>query len=164
MRINDHVNFTGNVVIEVIDTNGNTKQIINVPNLIVSVGKNYIAGRLVPDTTFDDINYDTFKTPVRCLSHMAIGSSNEKPKLSDTGLGDFKQISELLALTVENNVITANAVFGPTAGNAFMLAEAGLFNNGVELTDNIMLCRTTFTNVVKNPEDSLNITWTITVA
>lgn len=162
MRINDKVNFTGKVVIQIIDGDGNLKHIINVPNLIVSVGKNYIAGRMVPDTAFDNIAYNAYKSPIKCISHMAIGSSNEKPKFSDVGLGDFKQISALSSLIVENNIITANAIFGATNGDDFVLAEAGLFNG--ELSTDMMLCRTTFTNVIKNPEDSLNITWTITVA
>ena len=163
MRINDIVNFSGKVVIQVIDKHGNVNQTINVPNLIVSIGKTYIAGRMVPATTFDAVDYDSFKSPVSCLTHMAIGSSNENPQLSDVGLGDFKQISELSSLTCTDNVVTATAVFGPSEGNAFMLAEAGLFNYVDDAAD-IMLCRTTFTNVVKNPEDSLNITWSITVA
>lgn len=163
MRINDVVNFSGNVVIQVINKHGNINRIINVPNLIVSVGKKYIAGRMVPATPFDAVDYNSFKSPVSCLTHMAIGSSNEKPKLSDVGLGDFKQIAELSSLTCTDNVVTATAVFGASESNAFVLAEAGLFNY-VDGEVDIMLCRTTFTNVVKNPEDSLNITWSITVA
>lgn len=164
MRINEVVNFSGKVTIEVVDMDGNINRKIIVPNLIVSVGKSYIAGRLVPATPFNDVDYDPFKSPVRCLTHMVIGSSNENPKLSDIGLGDLKQISPLSSLTVNDNIVAATAVFGPTAGNAFMLAEAGLFNSDSNDVIDLMLCRTTFTNVVKNPTDSLNITWTITVA
>ena len=69
--LNDSIKVTGELRITVTNPEGNIKQEIVVPNLVVTTGKNFIASRM-KDTT------DT------AMSHMAIGSGTTSAVVGDT--------------------------------------------------------------------------------
>lgn len=118
-----------------------------VPNLVVTTGKNYVASRMK----------DTTET---AISHMAIGTSTTAAAAGDTTLGaeDFR--NALTSTTVTANVVTYVAEFAAGEGSG-AIAEAGLFNAS---SGGTMLCRTVFSVVNKGASDSMTITWTVTVS
>lgn len=146
--VNDQIKLTGALDIVLTGSDGRVKENIHVPNLVVSVGKNFIASRMTGAAS-------------AVMSHMAIGAGTVAPAVGDSALG-----SELgrVALTTAGGVATNNVVqfvgsFGPGVGTG-AVTEAGIFNAASAGT---LLCRTTFPVVNKGADDSIAITWNVTV-
>ena len=117
-----------------------------VKNLVVQVGKNFIASRIIQATD-----------PV--MSHMAVGSGTLTPASSDTTLTTEVARVAITSATISDNVVTYVALF-PAGTGTGPLTEAGIFNSG---TTGTMLSHTTFAVVNKGPNDTVSITWSITV-
>lgn len=150
--IQENVKVTGQLNIQLMDLNGRIKQDLLIPNLVVTSGKNFIAARM-KDTG----------SPAQ-MSHMAIGTSNTAALVADTLLGAENARVSLTTAggTVSNNVVTYNATFNPGTGTG-AITEAGIFNSGTANTVT-MLCRTVFAVVNKGADDTMSITWTVTIS
>jgi hypothetical protein len=129
------------------DAFGNIKDERDIKNLVVTVGKNYIASRIVG--VANDI-----------MSHMAIGTGTATPAVANTTLGTEAGRVTLASASAANNQVTYTATF-PAGTGTGAITEAGVFNN---TTGGIMLCRTTFPVVNKAAGDSIAITWVVTVS
>ena len=147
MNLQENLKANGELTISVFDRNGTLKSAKKVPNLVVTVGKNYIASRMVG-------------TSSTIMSHMAIGTGTGTPIAGDTTLGTEAVRVALATFTASTNTVTATATF-PASGAAVPVTEAGIFNDG---TTGSMLCRTTFPVVNKAAGDSIAITWVVTVS
>lgn len=147
MNLQETLGIKGELTISVFDRNGNLKEAKKVPNLVVTVGKNYIASRMVG-------------TSSTVMSHMAIGTGTGTPAVGDTALGTQAGIVALTAFTSSTNTVTATATFAAGTGTG-AITEAGIFNASSSGT---LLCRTTFPVVNKAAGDSIAITWVITVS
>ena len=134
--------MTGRLAIAV-----NGEVVKEVPNLVVTTGKEYVASRMK----------DATKT---AMSHMAVGSGTTSPAAGDTTLGTELDRQALASTTVSSNEITYVATFGAGDGTG-AISEAGLFNAA---SGGDMLCRTTFGVVNKGASDSMTITWVVTVS
>lgn len=158
----DSLIMTGSLDIILVDANGELKDKRSVKNLILTVGKNYIANRMK----------ETGRTTE--MSHMAIGTSTTAAAVGDNNLGGSGSIASELARnplataggTVVNNVVTYSATFLPTVGTG-AITEAGIFNYGTATASpsgsQYMLCRTVFLVVNKAAADTLTINWNVTV-
>lgn len=140
--LNDGLKLKGHVSIKV---NGEVVQ--EIPNLVVTTGKNYVASRIKDATA-------------TAMSHMAIGTSSTTPAAANTTLGAEAGRVTLTSTTVTNNEIAYVATFGAGTGTG-AIVEAGLFNAS---SGGTLLCRTTFSTVNKGASDSMTITWTVTVS
>lgn len=147
MNLQETLGIKGELTISVFDRNGNLKEAKKVPNLVVTVGKNYIASRMVG-------------TAATVMSHMAIGTGTGTPAVGDTALGTQAGIVALTAFTASTNTVTATATFAAGTGTG-AITEAGIFNAASAGT---LLCRTTFPVVNKAAGDSIAITWVVTVS
>lgn len=154
--LTDKIVTTGELQIVLRDEHGNIKEQREVPNLVVTVGKNLIASRLTG-----------VAAPV--MSHMAVGTLATTPANGDTILG-AEIAGSRVALSVVGGVavaadITYIASFGPGVGTG-PIVEAGIFNAASGVPSgfvNTMLCHTTFLVINKAVGDSLTITWKVTV-
>jgi hypothetical protein len=144
--IRDGLKITGAVEIKLFDKDGNVKDQRNIKNLVVTVGKEFIAERMVG-------------TPA-VMSHMAIGSDNTAADIADTALGSELGRVALASSTSSGAVVTNTATFAAGVGTGAVV-EAGTFNAGSAGT---MLCRSVFPIVNKGADDGMSITWTITVS
>jgi hypothetical protein len=144
--IRDGLKITGAVEIKLFDKDGNVKDQRNIKNLVVTVGKEFIAERMVG-------------TPA-VMSHMAIGSDNTAADIADTALGSELGRVALASSTSSGAVVTNTATFGAGVGTGAVV-EAGTFNAGSAGT---MLCRSVFPVVNKGADDGMSISWTITVS
>ena len=150
--IKDKLKLTGEVNIVVTDKNGKTIDTRTIPNLVVKTGRDFIVSRMIG-------------TSKAVMSHMSIGTSNTAPVANNTTLGTEVARSPLASSTVgtggSENVVTYIASFGPNEpiANA-AIAESGIFNAS---TAGEMLCRTTFPVVNKGTDDTLTISWAITI-
>lgn len=152
------IEIVGSVSLCLVDTETNrVKQELYVPNLVVTTGKYYIAGRMVTSGLPTEMQY------------MGIGTSPTSEVVGNTALGaelsigvnGYSRVTTTRA--VVDNVVTYVATFpanNPTSAAGIELREAAIFstNSGGQ-----MLCRTTFPIVTKQTADALTITWTITI-
>jgi len=118
-----------------------------VPNLVVTTGKNYVASRM-KDTT------------EAVMSHMAVGTSATAAAVGDTTLGVEVERNTLTSTTVTNNAVTYVAGYAAGEGTG-AITEAGLFNAA---SNGTMLCRTVFDVVNKGPLDAMTVTWVVSVS
>ena len=138
---------TGKLDIILKDSDGNIKQELHVPNLVVKVGKNFIASRMVG-------------TSSPAMSHMAIGTNTTAPESANTSLGKEIARVALDSVTATANTVSYSATF-PAGTGSGAITEAGIFNAASSGT---LLCRTTFAVVSKSDSDSLTIKWNVTIS
>lgn len=151
MQTNESIKATGQLTIVLKDeTTGQVKVDTTIPNLVVSVGKSWIAQRM------KDSGIPTQMT------HMAIGQGTNATGTANTALdSELGRVSLTTAGgTVSSNVVTYAATFNAGTGTG-AVTEAGIFNDG---TSGTMLCRTVFPVVNKGVNDSMAVTWTVTLS
>ena len=149
-QFNEDIKAKGQVTITKTNEQGVVTESFTVPNLVVTTGKIYIAGKMIA-TTAD--------TPVH-MSHMGIGTGTGTPADGDTALGNQTGRVLLSGNLQENNSITYTATF-PAGTGTGAITEAGIFNAS---TNGTMLCRTVFPVVNKQAGDSIAVTWKVTVS
>jgi hypothetical protein len=140
---------TGMVHVQHMDVHGKVISEFDVPNLVVTTGKNYIASKMVATTN----------SPVS-MSHMAIGTGTSSPGSGDVALGTQTGRVTLSGSSTSSNAITYTASF-PAGTGTGAITEAGIFNAS---TAGTMLCRTTFPVVNKGSGDTIAVTWVVTVS
>ena len=146
--INETVKLKGDLVITVLDKDGKVKERREEKNLIVSAGLTFICSRMANATA-------------GVMSHMAVGSGTTTPAASNTDLGTVLGAREPLdSTTASSNTVTYVSSFEAGEGTG-AVTEAGLFNAASSGT---MLCRTVFPVVNKGANDTMAITWTITLS
>lgn len=152
MQPNDIIKVTGKLAIVVRDEFGNVKDERNVDNLVVSVGKTFIAASMLKTTS---------NSPA-AMSHMELGTGTTAAAAGDTTLQTAISGSRtaLASSTSSSNVVTYTCTFGAGTGTG-AVTEAGIFNAS---SNGTMLCRTVFSVVNKGANDSLTITWTVTIS
>jgi hypothetical protein len=138
----ENMKLTGRLQIAL---NGEVVQ--NVDNLVVTVGKNFVASRMKDATA-------------TAMSHMGIGSGSSSAAAGDTALGNQLDRNALTSTTVTNNEVVYSATFAAGEGTG-AVTEAGIFNAA---TSGTLLCRTVFSTVNKGAADSLSIQWSVTVS
>ena len=148
-QITEQLKATGKVRIVQTNASGETIKEFEVPNLVVTTGKNYIASKIVATTN----------SPVS-MTHMAIGTGTGTPGASDTALGAETGRVSLAGSVVSTNTITYTATF-PAATGTGAITEAAVLNASSSGT---MLCRTTFPVVNKAAGDTIAVTWVVTVS
>lgn len=146
----DKMNALGRVQIQVFDSEGNLKDEQTVKNLVVTTGLNHIADRLGASS------------PATRMSHMEVGTNSTAAAAGDTALGTAISGSRvaLTSQTVSTNTVQYIGDF-PAGTGTGAIVEAGIFNASSSGT---MLCRTIFSVVNKAADDTLKITWTLTVS
>ena len=141
--INDNLTLTGALTISV-----NNEVVQETNNLVVAVGKEWVADRMADANTV--------------MTHMAIGTGTTAAAAGNTAL-----VTELdrNALTVSGGTVSTNTIqYACTwaAGDGTgAITEAGIFDAS---SAGDMLARTVFAVVNKGAADSMTITWTITVS
>ena len=149
--INENLKLSGQLNIVLKDKAGNVKDERTVNNLVVNKGLEHIASRMK----------DASKG---VMSHMALGSGTTAAAASQTDLVTLLGAREALDSTTiagSNNekVVYVSAFEAGDATGA--VTEAGIFNAS---TSGDMLCRTVFSVVNKAADDTMSVTWTITLS
>tara|TARA_R110000822_G_scaffold288253_1_gene409479 strand:- start:860 stop:1306 length:447 start_codon:yes stop_codon:yes gene_type:complete len=144
---NSNIQATGRLSVVLKDESGAIKDSREINNLVVTTGLGYIASRM-KDATAD------------AMSHMAIGSGTAAAAAGNTSVGSQLARQALTSTTVAGGVVTYAASFSSGTGTG-AVTEAGIFNDP---TAGTMLCRTVFDVVNKGANDTLAITWTITLS
>jgi hypothetical protein len=140
--ITENLKLTGHVTVSI-----NDEVVQEIPNLVVTAGKGYVASRM-KDTT------------AGAMSHMAVGTDSTAAAAGDTALGAESGRVALTSSTVSGNVITYVASF-PAGTATAALTEAAITNAS---SGGTMLCRTVYATVNKSSSDSMSISWSITAS
>jgi hypothetical protein len=146
MNTQDQIKASGSLLVVLTKPSGE-KEEYSFKNLVVNVGKDFVASRMVG-------------TASAVMSHMAIGSGVTAAAGGDTTLGTELGRVSLAGSSATNNVVTYTATF-PAGTGTGAVTEAGIFNDG---TTGTMLCRTVFAVVNKGVDDAMSVTWTVTVS
>lgn len=145
--INEDLKLRGDVAIVLKDKNGNVKESREINNLVVTAGLTFICARMAAASA--DV-----------MSHMALGSGTTAAAAGDTDLESILGSREALDSTsASSNTITYVSSFEAGEGTG-AVTEAGVFNAASSGT---MLCRTVFAVVNKAADDTMSVTWTITL-
>lgn len=135
-------------------------------NIVTTVGKQWIAARMKS-------TLGGYQSPAE-MANMAVGGSatvglnptKTTPGIDNTALSANPTLSELarVALTVPGGtvsgaVVTYAASFPANTGTGSLI-EAGIFNAN---SGGTMLCKTSYDVVNKAANDSIAITWTVTI-
>lgn len=145
MNLNEIFKLTGKVHVTLTNEHGEVIE-QRATNLVVTTGKNFTASRMVG-------------TAANIMSHMAIGAGTTAAAVGDTALGSELGRVALTAGTATDNVVTYTATFGAGTGTG-AVTEAGIFNAS---SGGTMLCRVVFAVVNKGANDTMAVTWTVTV-
>jgi hypothetical protein len=144
--LQDTLKVTGAVSIVVTNKDGQVVDQRTIPNLVVNSGKAFIASAMKQAPTF--------------MSHLAIGSDNSTAAAAQANLGAELGRVALTSTTVTDNKVTYVGTLAAGVGTG-AVTEAGIFNSNVAGT---MLCRTVFPVVNKGADDSISISWEITIS
>jgi hypothetical protein len=111
----DSFKLTGKLLIQKFNENKDLVYSTEVPNLVVTSGKEFIASRIISDTVFEPMDY------------MAIGDDAQVGALSQTTLvNELARVTTTTATASGVNV-TFTATFGAGVGTG-SIVEAGIFN------------------------------------
>ena len=128
-------------------------------NLVVTAGKNWVASR------FKDTVGGGFTQKAE-MSHMALGTSGAAAAAGNTALTAEIGASRIALTndggTVSNATVQYDATWTSSHG-AYAIQEAGIFNHGTSGSGD-MLARTVFAVINKGTDDTVSISWTITVS
>lgn len=147
MNTNEQLKATGSLRVVVTGADGQVKSEVDLKNLVVTVGKNFVASRMVG-------------TASNIMSHMAIGSGTTAAAAGDTALGSELGRVALGSGTATTNVVTYTATF-PAGTGTGAVTEAGILNAASAGT---LLCRTVFSVINKGASDAMSVTWTVTIS
>lgn len=149
--INENLKLSGQLSILLKDKAGNVKDTREVKNLVVNAGLAFIISRM-QGTTKD------------VMSHMALGSSTTAAVAGQTDLVSMlgaREAIDTVTTTGANNEKVRYVCSFEAGDGTGAVTEAGIFNAAA---GGDMLCRTVFDVVNKAADDTMAITWTITLA
>ncbi len=145
--INDDLKLRGDVAIVLKDKDGKVKESREINNLVVSAGLTYICSRMADASA-------------GVMSHRALGSGTTAAAAGDTDLESILGSREALdSTTASSNTITYVSSFEAGEGTG-AVTEAGIFNAA---TSGTMLCHVIFPVVNKQADDTMSLSWTITL-
>jgi len=141
--------LTGRVNYKLFDEAGKLKDERDVKNVVVTVGKNYLALWLTQATQSDYF-----------MRYLALGTGSTAASASDTILETELATRVAGTLSSSTNVWQNQGTFGPGV-NTGAITEAGIFTASSAGT---MLARQVFSVINKAAGDSLQVTWQITLS
>lgn len=147
MNMKDMVKATGKVTYNLLDENGNLKEKRVIENLVVTVGKNFLAAWLAASSQSTGF-----------MEYVGLGTGTTAANVSDTDLETPLATRIQGSLSSATNVYSNVATF--SAGvNTGAITEAALFSAS---SGGTMFARQVFAVINKGAGDSLQVTWQIT--
>ena len=145
----DAIRLRGSLELRLVREDGGV-EVTTIENLVTTVGKHVIAGRMLA------------APPDPGPSHIAVGTNGTLPAITDVALGsESSRASAAPGPHGRRRCGPDGGGFNFLAGDASgALVEAGMFNAAAAGS---LIARTTFAVINKGPNDTLQVTWTLTV-
>lgn len=140
--MNEAISLVGEVEILL-----NNVVVVKKKNLIVQVGKNFLANAVISNST----------SPFVAI---AVGTGTTAATVNDTALQSELYRGAYSSSSVAANVVTLTKVLSAGVATG-AISEAGIFNNAI--SGGTMLSHIVFSTISKLSVDTLTLTWTITV-
>jgi len=140
--MNDLINLVGEVEILL-----NNEVVLEKKNLIVQVGKNFLASAVINSSTSPFVG-------------MAIGTGTTAANTADTTLETEIARAAFTSSSVSTNVVSLSNTYAAGTGTG-SISEAGIFTNST--SGGTVLSHVVFSSIGKGALDTLTINWTITV-
>lgn len=137
----------GRIKFDLYDSSGKLKESREINNVVVTVGKNFLATWLTQSTQADYF-----------MRHIALGTGTNAATAADTALQIESATRVAGTLTPSGNIWQNVALFGPGV-NTGAITEAGIFSASVAGT---LFARQVFAVINKAAGDSLQVTWQVT--
>lgn len=145
--MNESIKVKGHIKVAIIDKEGNKKVYVDKDNVVVTVGKVFLAEWLTQATQSDPF-----------MSYIGLGTGTDSATSADTTLQTELPTRSQGTLSFVSNSWQNVAEF--TAGvDTGTITEAGLFS---ESSAGTMFARQVFTAIPKGADDTLELTWTVT--
>lgn len=149
METKEQVKLSGHINFKLFDEAGKLKDEKDIKNVVVTVGKNFLALWLTAATQADYF-----------MRYVALGTGTNAAVAGDTALQTELATRVAGTLSSATNVWQNQATFGAGVDTG-AITEAGIFSASAAGT---MLARQTFSAINKGALDSLQVTWQITIS
>lgn len=147
----DSIKLTGHIDIKLFGPDGRLKDSRDIKNVIVTVGKNFLANHLASSSPVTDF-----------MQYLEIGTGTDAAQATDTDLQIAIGTRISGTRSDSTNIWENEGTFGAGIGTG-AITEAGLFSNSVTATGT-MFARQVFPVVNKQAGDSLQIIWQVTLS
>jgi hypothetical protein len=145
----ESVKLTGYIRFDLFDSEGQLKQHEEVKNVVVTVGKTYLAAWLMAASQAGMF-----------MQYLALGTGTNAASASDTTLQTELSTRVAGTLTSSTNVWQNQGTFGPGVDTG-AITEAGVLSASSAGT---LLARQVFPVINKAAGDSLQVTWQVTIS
>lgn len=145
--MDEQLKLTGHISLKLFGPEGELKETREIKNVVVTVGKNFLANWLTGATQADYF-----------MRYLALGTGTNAASASDTALQTELSTRVAGALTNSTNVWQNQVTFGAGVDTG-AITEAGIFSAPSVGT---MFARQVFAVVNKASGDSLQLTWQVT--
>lgn len=149
METKDQIKLSGNINFKLFDETGNLKDEKDIKNVVVTVGKSYLALWLTAATQSDYF-----------MRYIGLGTGTNAAVAGDTTLQTELATRVAGTLSSSTNVWQNQAIFGAGVDTG-AITEAGIFSAS---TSGTLMARQTFAAVNKGALDTLQVTWQITIS
>lgn len=149
MEMKDDVKLTGYIRFALIGPDGKVKENREIKNVVVTVGKNFLATWLAAASQAGSF-----------MQYIGLGTGTNAANASDTALQTELSTRQAGTLSAAGNVWQNQATFGAGVDTG-AITEAGIFSASSAGT---MLARQVFAVINKGAGDSLQVTWQITLS
>lgn len=147
MQPTETVKVTGHINLRLLGPDGKLKEAREIKNVVVTVGKNFLANWLTAATQSDYF-----------MRYIGLGTGTSAASASDTALETELSTRVAGTLTNSTNVWQNQATFGPGVDTG-AITEAGIFSAS---SGGTLFARQVFLVVNKAAGDSLQVTWQVT--
>lgn len=145
----EYIKATGRVNYKLFDSSGNLKEERDINNLVVTVGKNFLASWLA-----------TASQSTVFMPYVALGTGATAAAAGDTALQTELATRVAGTVTSSTNVYQNIASFGPGVDTG-AITEAGLLSAAAAGT---LFARQVFSVINKGAGDTLQVTWQVTLS
>lgn len=150
MDIKETMKATGHINFKLFDANGNLKDERDIKNVVVTVGKAYMATWLAAATQSDYF-----------MEFVGLGTGTNAASAGDTALQTEIGTRATATISAPGGAVWQSLSTFGAGVNTGAITEAGIFSAS---TSGTMLARQVFSVINKGAGDSLQVTWQITIS
>lgn len=146
----DNMKLTGHINFKLFDASGNLKDERDIKNVVVTVGKAYLATWLAAATQADYF-----------MKYVGLGTGSTAANASDTDLETPLATRATATITAPGGAVWQSVSSFGAGVNTGAVTEAGIFSASSSGT---LMARQVFTVINKGASDTLQVTWQITIS
>lgn len=150
MNINEQLKATGHINFKLFDAQGNLKEERDIKNVVVTVGKSYLATWLAAASQADFF-----------MKYVGLGTGTTPANSADTDLETPLPTRATAIISAPGGAVWQSVSTFAAGVNTGAITEAGIFSAS---SGGTMLAHQVFSVVNKGAGDSLEVTWQITIS